>query len=53
TLANMKNKIDLLQELQTHLKESQRALGDASADADLPHGYSFMEADSSCRRTGQ
>ncbi|CAM8971885.1 unnamed protein product [Rhodiola kirilowii] len=35
-IANTKNKFDLLHELQTRLKESQRALGDASADADLP-----------------
>uniref|UniRef100_A0A7N0V0B7 Hexosyltransferase n=1 Tax=Kalanchoe fedtschenkoi TaxID=63787 RepID=A0A7N0V0B7_KALFE len=39
-IANMKNKVDLLQELLTRLKESQRALGDASADADLPHSAS-------------
>uniref|UniRef100_A0A7N0T035 Hexosyltransferase n=1 Tax=Kalanchoe fedtschenkoi TaxID=63787 RepID=A0A7N0T035_KALFE len=39
-MRDLKNKIDLLQELQTRLKESQRALGDASADADLPHSAS-------------
>lgn len=37
SIAKMKNKLDLLQELQSQLKESQRALGDVSADADLPH----------------
>ncbi|PKI49564.1 hypothetical protein CRG98_030057, partial [Punica granatum] len=37
TLAKMKNKLDLYQELQTRLKESQRALGEATADADIPH----------------
>ena len=36
SLAKMKNKLDLLQELQSHLKESQRALGDVTTDADLP-----------------
>ncbi|XP_024028252.1 polygalacturonate 4-alpha-galacturonosyltransferase isoform X2 [Morus notabilis] len=35
SIAKMKGKLDLFQELQTHLKESQRALGEASADADL------------------
>ncbi|XP_022149072.1 polygalacturonate 4-alpha-galacturonosyltransferase-like [Momordica charantia] len=34
-IAKMKNKLDLYHELQTHLKESQRALGEASTDADL------------------
>ncbi|XP_043716196.1 polygalacturonate 4-alpha-galacturonosyltransferase-like isoform X2 [Telopea speciosissima] len=34
-IAKMKNKIDLYQELLTRLKESQRALGEANADADL------------------
>lgn len=37
SIAKMKNKLDLLQELQTRLKESHRALGDATADSDLPH----------------
>ncbi|KAJ8450164.1 hypothetical protein Cgig2_033358 [Carnegiea gigantea] len=36
SLAKMKNKLDLLQELQSQLKETQRALGDVTADADLP-----------------
>lgn len=31
----MKNKLDLHRELQTRIKESQRALGEASSDADL------------------
>lgn len=35
SIAKMKSKLDLLQELQTRLKESQRALGEASSDADL------------------
>lgn len=35
SIAKMKNKLDLQQELQTRLKESQRALADATADADL------------------
>lgn len=35
TLAKMKDKLELYQELQTRLKESQRALGEATADADL------------------
>ncbi|KAK9273589.1 hypothetical protein L1049_018399 [Liquidambar formosana] len=37
SIAKMKNKLDLHRELQTRLKESQRALGDATADSDLPH----------------
>lgn len=37
TIAKMKSKLNLFQELQTRLKESQRALGEATADADLPH----------------
>ncbi|XP_057980202.1 polygalacturonate 4-alpha-galacturonosyltransferase isoform X2 [Malania oleifera] len=35
TIAKMKNKPELHQELQTCLKESQRALGEASTDVDL------------------
>ena len=35
SIAKMKNKRDLLQDLQTQLKESQRALGESSADSDL------------------
>ncbi|KAJ8900154.1 hypothetical protein K2173_024794 [Erythroxylum novogranatense] len=34
-IAKMKNKLDLQQELQIRLKESQRTLGEASADSDL------------------
>ncbi|KAJ1414844.1 Nucleotide-diphospho-sugar transferase [Sesbania bispinosa] len=34
-IAKMKNKLQLYQELQSQLKESQRALGDATSDADL------------------
>ncbi|XP_057435522.1 polygalacturonate 4-alpha-galacturonosyltransferase-like [Lotus japonicus] len=36
-LAKMKNKLQLYQELQSQIKESQRALGDATSDADLHH----------------
>lgn len=36
SIAKMKNKPDLYAQLQTRLRESQRALGDATADADLP-----------------
>ncbi|GLT39489.1 hypothetical protein SLA2020_136770 [Shorea laevis] len=36
-IAKMKNKGDLLQELQTRVKESHRALGEATVDADLHH----------------
>ncbi|KAI3829208.1 hypothetical protein L1987_03325 [Smallanthus sonchifolius] len=35
SIATMKNKTQLARELQSQLKESQRALGDATADADL------------------
>ncbi|CAK9134487.1 unnamed protein product [Ilex paraguariensis] len=35
SLATMKNKLDLAHELQICLKESQRAVGEASADSDL------------------
>ncbi|KAJ0111337.1 hypothetical protein Patl1_00322 [Pistacia atlantica] len=35
SIAKMKNKLDLQQELQTRLKESQRAVGEATTDADL------------------
>ncbi|CAK8542266.1 unnamed protein product [Lathyrus sativus] len=35
SIAKMKNKLDLYQELLTRLKESQRALGEATSDADL------------------
>ncbi|XVF22664.1 hypothetical protein REPUB_Repub12eG0190500 [Reevesia pubescens] len=37
SIAKLKNKLDLQQELQIRLKESQRALGDSTSDADLPH----------------
>ncbi|KAL6964970.1 Polygalacturonate 4-alpha-galacturonosyltransferase [Sarracenia purpurea var. burkii] len=36
SIANMKNKPDLAQELLSRTKESQRSLGEATADADLP-----------------
>lgn len=39
SIAELKNKPDLLQELQIRLKESQRALSDVSSDADLPLRY--------------
>ena len=35
-IAKLKNKNDLLQELQARLKDSQRVLGEATSDADLP-----------------
>lgn len=35
SIAAMKNKTQLARELQSQLKESQRALGDATTDADL------------------
>lgn len=37
SIANMKNKVDLYQQLQVQIKESQHALGEATADADLHH----------------
>ncbi|KAL9172665.1 hypothetical protein ABFS82_03G062500 [Erythranthe guttata] len=37
SLARMKNKHDLATELQNRLKESQRSLGEATADSDLNH----------------
>ncbi|KAA8515969.1 hypothetical protein F0562_019148 [Nyssa sinensis] len=37
SIANIKNKHDLAQELQSRLKESQHALGYATADADVHH----------------
>jgi len=36
-ISKSKNKLDLYQELLMRLKESQRALGEANADADLHH----------------
>jgi hypothetical protein len=36
-LAKSKNKSELYQELQTQIKESHRAVGEANADADLRH----------------
>ncbi|XP_020582836.1 polygalacturonate 4-alpha-galacturonosyltransferase-like [Phalaenopsis equestris] len=41
-LAKSKNKLDIYAELLNHLKESQRILGKANADADLPQ--SALEA---------
>lgn len=35
SIATMKNKTNLANELQNRIKESQRALGDASTDTDL------------------
>ncbi|GJS33691.1 polygalacturonate 4-alpha-galacturonosyltransferase-like protein isoform X1 [Tanacetum coccineum] len=35
SIANMKNKSDMVHELQARIKESQRALGDATTDNDL------------------
>ncbi|KAE8685098.1 Polygalacturonate 4-alpha-galacturonosyltransferase [Hibiscus syriacus] len=37
SMAKMKNKLDLEQELQIRLKESQRAVGESTVDAELPH----------------
>ncbi|KAL2536459.1 Polygalacturonate 4-alpha-galacturonosyltransferase [Forsythia ovata] len=37
SIARMKNKLDLAHELQNRLKESQRALGEGTADSDLHH----------------
>lgn len=37
SIAKMKNKLDLCQELLARLKESQRALGEATVDTDLNH----------------
>ncbi|CAN0921366.1 Polygalacturonate 4-alpha-galacturonosyltransferase [Linum grandiflorum] len=37
SIAKMKNNLDLLKELQTRLKESQRVVGDATADSELQH----------------
>ncbi|KAJ9171302.1 hypothetical protein P3X46_014689 [Hevea brasiliensis] len=37
SIAKMKNKLDLHQELQIRLKESHRAVGEAMADSDLHH----------------
>lgn len=42
SIAKMKNKLELCQELQSQLKESQRALGDAISDADLYHRLEAM-----------
>lgn len=39
SIAKMKNKLNLQQELLARLKESQRSLGEASADSDLHHRY--------------
>ncbi|KAJ0964228.1 hypothetical protein J5N97_029350 [Dioscorea zingiberensis] len=36
-IAKTRNKLELYQDLQTRLKESQRAVGDANSDADLHH----------------
>lgn len=35
SIAKMKNNLDLYQDLQNRLKETQRALGDATNDSDL------------------
>uniref|UniRef100_A0A2P2QYU7 Uncharacterized protein n=1 Tax=Rhizophora mucronata TaxID=61149 RepID=A0A2P2QYU7_RHIMU len=37
SIAKMRNKLDLLQELQTWLKESQHVLGEAMMDSNLHH----------------
>ncbi|CAH2063282.1 unnamed protein product, partial [Thlaspi arvense] len=40
-IAKLKNKNDLLQELQARLKDSQRVLGESTSDADLPRRDAF------------
>ncbi|RWW56244.1 hypothetical protein BHE74_00037057, partial [Ensete ventricosum] len=40
-IAKSKNRLDLYQELLTRIKESQRAIGDANADADLHRSSEF------------
>lgn len=42
SIAKMKNKLQLYQELQSRIKESQRALGEATSDADLHNRYEAM-----------
>lgn len=42
SIATMKNKVDLAQELQNRLKESQRVIGEATADSDLHHRYKVL-----------
>lgn len=37
SIAKMKNDLVMYQELQYQLKESQRSLGEATSDAELPH----------------
>lgn len=41
-IAKMKNNVELYQELNSRLKESQRALGDTISDADLHHRFEAM-----------
>lgn len=43
SIAKMKNKLQLYQELESQLKESQRALGEATSDADMRHRYESYE----------
>ncbi|XAR54509.1 Polygalacturonate 4-alpha-galacturonosyltransferase [Bertholletia excelsa] len=40
SIANSKNKSELAQELQKRIRETQRALGEATTDADLPRSSS-------------
>lgn len=42
SIATMKKKPVLAQELQKQLKESRRALGEAISDADLTHRYQIL-----------
>lgn len=42
SIARMKNKLDLANELQNRLKESQRSIGEATADSDLHHRYNII-----------
>jgi len=42
SIAKMKNKVELYQELIFRLKESQRALGDTVSDSDLHHRFEAL-----------
>ena len=42
-LAKSRDKLDLYQELLARLKESQRSLGEATADAELPKRWCLLE----------
>jgi hypothetical protein len=42
-LAKSRDKLDLYQELLARLNESQRSLGEATADAELPKRWCLLE----------